>query len=117
MIEDEKSLISIDEFRKMFFTFFKGEVKASNIYDKLLPQITVWNIGENVYNDEKDIPHDTSHQVEANKMVSIQKLSLFIDGFNFSPIKVSNIHFKNDSNEMTYVMTNNEKGSLIEDDK
>ena len=50
-------------------------------------------------------------------MVSIQKLSLFIDGFNFSPIKVSNIHFKNDSNEMTYVMTNNEKGSLLEEDK
>jgi len=28
MIDDEKSLISIEEFRKMFFTFFKGEFKA-----------------------------------------------------------------------------------------
>ena len=37
MIEDEKSLIAVDEFRKMFFTYFKGEIKASNIYDKLLP--------------------------------------------------------------------------------
>ena len=41
MIEDEKALISIEEFRKMFFTFFKGEDKASIIYEKLLPQITV----------------------------------------------------------------------------
>ena len=28
MIDDEKALISIEEFRKMFFTFFKGEFKA-----------------------------------------------------------------------------------------
>ena len=25
MIDDEKSLISVDEFRKLFFTYFKGE--------------------------------------------------------------------------------------------
>ena len=37
MIEDEKALIQVDEFRKIFFTFFKGEVKASIIYEKLLP--------------------------------------------------------------------------------
>lgn len=37
MIEDEKALIQVEEFRKMFFTFFKGEAKASSIYDKLLP--------------------------------------------------------------------------------
>lgn len=42
MIEDEKSLISIEEFRKMFFTYFKGEVKADLIYEKLLPFIVVW---------------------------------------------------------------------------
>ena len=115
MIEDEKALIQVEEFRKMFFTFFKGEIKASNIYDKLLPQIIVWSDGENVYNDTVEIPAYIS--AEVSKMVSIQKLSLFIDGFNFTPVKVSNIHFKNGSTEMTYIMSSNVKGSLAEGDK
>ena len=55
MIDDEKSLISVDEFRKMFFTFFKGEFKASLLYDKLLPHITVWNIGDKVFNSPEDV--------------------------------------------------------------
>lgn len=42
MIEDDKSLISLEEFRKMFFTFFKGEFKANLLYEKVLPFITVW---------------------------------------------------------------------------
>ena len=50
-------------------------------------------------------------------MVSIQKLSIFIDGFNFSPVKVGQIHFKNGSTEMTYIMSSNAKGSLAEADK
>ena len=50
-------------------------------------------------------------------MVSIQKLSLFIDGFNFSPVKVGQIHFKNGSTEMTYIMSSNAKGSLAEKSK
>ncbi len=33
MIEDEKCLISIDEFRKLFFTYFKGEEAADVIFD------------------------------------------------------------------------------------
>ena len=41
MIEDEKSLIQIEDFRKLFFTYFKGEDKASLLYEKLLPCITV----------------------------------------------------------------------------
>ena len=41
MIESETSLIRIDEFRKLFFTYFKGEAKANLVYDKLLPFITV----------------------------------------------------------------------------
>ena len=43
MIEDEKSLISIEEFRKMFFTYFKGEYKAGLLYEKVLPFITIRN--------------------------------------------------------------------------
>ena len=55
MIEDEKSLISIDEFRKMFFTYFKGEFKAQLLYEKLLPFITVWEHDGEVYEDPSQI--------------------------------------------------------------
>ena len=41
MIESETSLIRIDEFRRLFFTYFKGEAKANLVYEKLLPFITV----------------------------------------------------------------------------
>lgn len=51
MIEDEKSLISIEEFRKMFFTYFKGEYKAGLLYEKVLPFITVWEIDGDVLED------------------------------------------------------------------
>ena len=47
-------------------------------------------------------------------MISIQKLSKFIDGFNFAPVKVHKIHHKNESNEMTHIMTSNTKGKLSE---
>ena len=46
MIEDERSLISIEEFRKLFVTYFKGEVKASIIYEKLLTCIKVYEQGD-----------------------------------------------------------------------
>ena len=113
MIEDEKALIQVDEFRRIFFPFFKGEVKASIIYEKLLPQIVVWlslDDEETVYTEAHNAPQNSK------KMVSIQKLSLFIDGFNFSPVKVSDIHYKNDSEEMTYIMTSNTKGNLADQD-
>ena len=55
LIDDEKSLISVDEFRKMFFTFFKGEFKASLLYEKLLPFITVWNVGDRVFEDPSEM--------------------------------------------------------------
>ena len=42
MIADEKSLISVDEFRKLFFTYFKGEEKCNTIYEKLLSCIQVY---------------------------------------------------------------------------
>ena len=106
MIEDEKALIQVEEFRKMFFTFFKRENKASSIYEKLLPQIII------IDDDEEGGTADA-----ITPMVSIKKLSMFIDGFNFSPVKVGNIHFKNVSTEMTYIMSSNTKGSLAEADK
>lgn len=83
MIEDEKSLISIEEFRKMFFTYFKGEYKAGLLYDKVLPFITVWVIDGNVVEDPAN-----KDSGQAEKVVSVQKLSIFIDSFNFFPVKV-----------------------------
>ena len=103
MIEDEKSLISIEEFRKMFFTFFKGEFKAQLLYEKLLPFITVWEEDGEVYENATDLKDES----RADKRVSVQKLTIFIDSFNFYPVKVDSIHFKNDSYEMTNVMTQN----------
>lgn len=113
MIEDEKSLISVDEFRKMFFTYFKGEFKAKLLYEKLLPHIIVWNIGDMVFNSPSEMTN-SEQLIEAEKMVSVRRLTQFIDSFNFYPVKVNKIHFKNSSSDMTYVMTSNTKGSLAE---
>jgi len=100
----------------MFFTYFKGEFKASLLYEKLLPFIVVWNIGDKIFEDPSEMT-SADQLIEGEKMVSIQKLSQFIDSFNFYPVKVGHIHFKNTSNDMTYVMTSNTKGSLAEKDK
>ena len=81
MIEDEKSLISIEEFRKMFFTYFKGEFKAGLLYEKVLPFITVWE-------EDGEVFDDPSHCTDAEQRVSVQKLTVFIDSFNFYPVKV-----------------------------
>jgi hypothetical protein len=41
MIEDERGLVSIEIFKKMFFTFFKGEGSAYQIYEMLQPAVSV----------------------------------------------------------------------------
>lgn len=41
-IENESGIVSVDIFRKMFFTYFKGEVTAHQIYDRILPIISVY---------------------------------------------------------------------------
>ncbi len=115
MIADEKSLIEVEEFKKIFFTYFKGEFKANLLYEQLLPFIIVWNIGNNVWNDPSEVP-SPELLIEAERMVSIQKLTRFIDAFNFYPVRVSQLHYKNTSNDMTYVMTSNTKQSLTEKD-
>lgn len=115
MIADEKSLIEVEEFKKIFFTYFKGEFKANLLYEQLLPFIIVWNIGNNVWNDPSEVP-SPEQLIEAERMVSIQKLTRFIDAFNFYPVRVSQLHYKNTSNDMTYVMTSNTKQSLTEKD-
>ena len=51
MIADERSLILVDEFRKLFFTYFKGEEKCNTIYEKLLSCIQVYYQTKVVYEE------------------------------------------------------------------
>ena len=67
MIEDEKGLVSIDTFRKMFFTYFKGERQANLIYEMLQPAVCV-------HFDEKSqelIQEGDPRANESNKFVRI----------------------------------------------
>ena len=41
LIDNEESLISGEEFKKLFFTYFRGEPKADQLYGTLLPFIAV----------------------------------------------------------------------------
>ena len=40
MIEDDRGLVSPKDFKKMFFTFFKGDAQAKMIYEMLAPIVT-----------------------------------------------------------------------------
>ena len=55
MIEDEKSLISIPDFKRMYAMYFKAEAKADIIYNKLLPFITVYQMKNEVF---EEMPND-----------------------------------------------------------
>jgi len=41
MIEDETGLIPVEEFRKLFFTYFKGSQDEIKVFHELLPSLTV----------------------------------------------------------------------------
>ena len=84
--------------------YFKAETKADIIYTKLLPHISVYHINNEVYDE---VPYELSGERSTKKMVSIQKLSRFIDAFNFYPVRVNKIKNKNASNELTYIMSSN----------
>lgn len=77
-------------------SYFKGEDRAKEIKNMLLPVITSTKTD--------DSGNQQSH-------VRITKFTSFIDMFNFFPITVNKIHRKNDSNELTYIMSSNTKGS------
>ena len=90
--------------------YFKGENKSAKIYDKLLPFITIYLVGEEV----KDVEPPEVDGIRAPyvTMISIQKLGKFIDIFNFYPIHVGGIRKKNHSDELTFIMNSNTRGSL-----
>lgn len=99
----------------MFFTFFKGEKSAYQIFEMLQPIVTEY------YDEQNDriLDPDDPKANENNKVVQIQKLTQFIDMFNFYPIKVNKLRSKNESNALTYVMnsgihgTRNDRGEVI----
>ena len=41
LIDNEESLISGEEFKKLFFTYFRGEPKVDKLYNSILPFIAV----------------------------------------------------------------------------
>lgn len=112
MIEDERSLISVSEFKHIFFMYFKGEQKAVVIYEKLFPYIKCYLCNEEVVEIEPQAVNGVVPKYEM--MVSIQKLAKFIDVFNYYPIQVNSLRAKNDSDELTFIMTSNTRGSLKE---
>ena len=63
-------MISIEEFRNLYFTYFKGEEKAHQIYNMLLPYLTVWSYGDQVFSCESEIA-DENVRTAAEKFVSV----------------------------------------------
>jgi len=95
MIEDEEGLISIDQFDSLFMSYFKGEEHAKEIKNLLLPAITITK---------------TDSEDKLQPYVKISKFTSFIDMFNFFPVPVNKIHYKNDSNEVNFVMNTKNPG-------
>lgn len=98
----------------MYFTYFKGEKAAYQVYDMLLPVMT-----KHILENEEIVESDHPLATESNKVVLIYLLTKFIDMFNFYPVKVNKLRYKNDSNEFTYIMssgkhgTKNERGDFV----
>lgn len=108
MIDDERSLISIPEFKVLFFKYFKDGQNLAKIYERLVSYITSYLCPNGDVHDSK--PEDE----DCEPMVSIQKLSKFIDVYNYYPIYVNSLRKKNDSDELTFIMTSNTRGSLAQ---
>ena len=73
----------MEEFKRLFFTYFKSEPKAEQMFGKILPFIT----------------NKESEDCE----ISIQKLAKLIDSFSFYPVKVNMIKSKNNSDKFTSI--------------
>lgn len=56
----------------------------------------------------------TASDPNGKEIARITVLTAFIDLFNYYPLRVCNIRYKNDSNELTFVMNSNTKGTKNE---
>lgn len=67
MIEDEKGFVSPDIFKKMFFTYFKGERYAYQVFEMLLPVVSEH------YDEQSDqiFSAEDPRANESNKVVQI----------------------------------------------
>lgn len=109
MIDDEQGVCSVEIFKQLFFTYFKGEPSANQVYEMLLPLVTT-------YFDEgtKTLSEKQNAAESLTRVVLIVKLTQFIDLFNYYPVRVHKVRYKNDSNELTYVMNSNTHGTQNE---
>lgn len=84
-IEDERGLMKVEHFVKMFDTAFRhaSDSDRNIVKEMLVPLIRV---GEDIAQGEK-----------LANYVSIGKLSQFIDFYNFAPVLISQIRHKNDT--------------------
>ena len=109
--------MTIPEFKSIFYKYFKDGQKSTTIYHKLLEVIKCYLVDDEVVDTK---PQKKDGQLNTfETMVSIQKLSKFIDVFNYYPIYVNSLKKKNDSDELCYIMTSNTRGSFLkaEEDK
>lgn len=92
----------------MWFSFFKAEEHAEKIYEMLAPKLIVLE-----QEDGSIIDLEELEKVPENSTgyISAVKLMQFIDLFNYYPINATKLRLKNDSNELTYVMTSNQRGT------
>lgn len=63
LIEDEKGIVKPEIFKRMFFTFFKGEKHANQIYEMLEPVVCM------PYDQDAVINEDDPRANEENKFV------------------------------------------------
>ena len=68
MIEDERGLVQINIFKKLFFTYFKGEKHAHQIYEMLLPAVSLYY---DPILDEQISPTDDVRATQEHKFVKI----------------------------------------------
>jgi hypothetical protein len=107
MITDEKGIVETYVFKKLFFTYFTNDKRANVIYEMLRPAVSIyWDAANN-----KQIDASDPRASEADQFIKIQLLTRFIDTFNFYPVRVNKFKTKNDSNEVTYVMSSGEYGT------
>jgi hypothetical protein len=107
MIEDPKGLFEVSTFKGLWFMYFKGSEFADDIYRRILPFISVIeHEGEIIdINDWHTDPPLSKCKISAIKFMQ------FIDMFNYYPVQVNKLRYKNDSDHLTRVLTNGTRGT------